>query len=311
MDMITKKRFIFILASAVLTLHPAALYAGNSSDLTPDRKIAVLLVNHGSRSATWRNALLELEKDVTPRLTETGVIGRVTTAFMEYTEPSIATRLRELDANGYTDVVLVPVFLTVSSHSFDDIPTIIGRKDDPHSLESLKIEKIERYTPKARVHITAMLDFGNLLKENILRRVKKLSTSPSSEGLVMIAYGDETYRKDWSRMLRSVGEHIKARAGIDAYSFGWCGHLVHYEPDSTTVAIQEVLAKRQTALVVPVLVAHDEMFQVRIIGDGIDRIPDHASRVRYKPDSILPDPRISRWVVDAVSEQLRGLLTVR
>lgn len=276
-----------------------------------DRKVAVLLVNHGSRSATWRNALLDLEKDVAPRLLRTGRIGHVTTAFMEYTEPSIATRMRELDAAGYSDVVLVPVFLTVSSHSFDDIPTIIGQKEDPHSLESLKLEKIERYTPKARVHITPMLDFGDLLRENILRRVMALSTEPSREALVMIAYGDDTYRKEWSRLLRSVGDHVNARAGIDAYSFGWCGHLVNYEPDSTAVAINEALAKKERALVVPVLVAHDEMFQVQIIGDGIKRVADHDGRVRYKPDSILPDPRISVWVVSAVEEQLRGLVTSR
>lgn len=45
----------------------------------------------------------------------------------------------------------------------------------------------------------------------------------------------------------------------------------HYSPDSTTVAINRVLKEKESALVVPVLVAHDEMFQVKIIGDGISR----------------------------------------
>ena len=33
-----------------------------SSGKNTGKKIGVLLVNHGSRSATWRNALLDLEK---------------------------------------------------------------------------------------------------------------------------------------------------------------------------------------------------------------------------------------------------------
>jgi hypothetical protein len=66
----------------------------------------------------------------------------------------------------------VPVFLTVSSHSFDDIPTIIGQKEDPQSMETLKLEKIERYTPRAKTHITPLLDFPGVMKQNIARRVR-------------------------------------------------------------------------------------------------------------------------------------------
>jgi sirohydrochlorin ferrochelatase len=93
------------------------------------------MVNHGSRSATWRQALLDLETEVKDSILAGGAIQGTKTAFMEYNEPSIATRLKEFDAEGYTDVILVPVFLTVSPHSFEDIPTIIGQKEDPQSLE--------------------------------------------------------------------------------------------------------------------------------------------------------------------------------
>ncbi len=169
--------------------------------------------------------------------------------------------MKEFDKEGYTDVIIIPVFLTVSPHSFDDIPTIIGQKEDPQSVEMLKIEKIERYTPKAKTHITPLLDFTDILQKNILRRTASLSKDPSKEGLVMIAYGDETYVKDWSNLLDKVGGYVKQNAGIETYSFGWCGHIAHYNPDSTTIAIQQVLAKKDKAIVMPVLVAHDEMFR--------------------------------------------------
>jgi sirohydrochlorin ferrochelatase len=78
---------------------------------------------------------------------------------MKYTEPSIATRLKELNAQRVTDIVLVRIFFTVSSHSFDGIPTIIGQKDNLHSREHIQLERIERYTPRARVHLTPLLDF--------------------------------------------------------------------------------------------------------------------------------------------------------
>ena len=280
----------------------------NNSVAGQAKKVGVLLVNHGSRSATWRQALLQLESNVKDSILTNGLIAETKTAFMEYTEPSIATQLKQFDAEGYSDVIIVPIFLTVSSHSFDDIPTIIGQKEDPQSLETLKIEKIERYTPKAKVTIAPLLDFAGVLKENILQRTKALSKESDEEGLVMIAYGDATYMKEWTELLTDVGKHVQQNAGIDQFSYGWCGHVAHYNPDSTTVAIKRVLSKKEKAITIPVLVAHDEMFQVKIIGDGIAKLGAAKSKVSYVPDSILPDKQIEKWVIDITSQYANKIL---
>jgi hypothetical protein len=290
-----------LLLSALLLLALVTLCA-NASEAGADKKIGVLLVNHGSRSETWRKSLLTLEDSVRPALMTNQAIKGIKTAFMEYTEPSIATRLKEFDAEGYTDIVIVPVFLTVSPHTFDDIPTIIGKKVDPQSLEMLKIEKIERYTPKAKVALAPNLDFPGVLKENILRRAKMLSSNPVDEGLVLIAYGDETYEKEWAALLAGVGDYVKTNTGISAFSHGWCGHVAHYDPTKTTRAIEEVLKTKRKAVVIPVLVAHDENFQIKIIGGGIAKVADHQSRVVYRPDSILPDSNIEQWVIRVASQ---------
>ncbi len=274
----------------------------NASSEQAETKIGVLLVNHGSHSPTWRQALLDLDSNVRETILEHAAIHDVKTGFMEYTEPSIATRMKEFDAEGFSDVIIVPIFLTVSSHSFDDIPTIIGQKMDPQSMETLKIEKIERYEAQARCHITPLLDFTEILQKNILRRVKAMAGSGSTEGLALIAYGDEGYNTEWSNLMDTVGTYILENTDVQNYSYNWCGHIAHYNPDSTTVAINEVLAESEKALVMPVLVAHDEMFQVKIIGNGISNIENHEEKVVYKPDAILPDENIEQWVIDIVSE---------
>ncbi|WP_428658812.1 sirohydrochlorin chelatase [Runella sp.] len=267
-----------------------------------DKKIGVLLVNHGSRSETWRNELLRLEKNVTDSILHSGDVKGLKTAFMEYTEPSIATRLKEFDKEGFTDIVIIPVFLTVSPHTFEDIPTIIGQKEDPESKEMLKLEKIERYTPKAKTHVTPTLDFTNVLKNNVLKRVTALSKEPEKEGLVLIGYGDEKYEKEWIDLFNNVAEFVKEKVGIDQHTYGWCGHIAHYSSDKTSEAINAVLAKKEKAVVIPVLVAHDEMFQIKIIGGGIEKVKDSKSKVSYKPDSILPDTDIEKWVTDVAKE---------
>jgi len=275
----------------------AGLTLGGNLQAAPESKTGVLLVNHGSRSKTWRNMLVDLEERVRPRLLTDDDIAAVKTAFMEYSEPSIATRLKEFDAEGFTDVILVPVFLTVSPHTFDDIPTIIGLKEDPQSLEMMRLEKIERYQPKARVTIGSRLDYPGLLKANVLRRVRALSADPKEEGLVLIAYGDETYEREWTALMNDLADYIRVETGIETHAHGWCGHIVRYSPGKTTEAIERVLATEKRALVIPLLVAHDESFQVKIIGGGISKVPDHRTRVVYRPDSILPDSNLEDWVV--------------
>jgi len=138
-----RKNWLFIFSTLVIL---GGVFAGitscgdsnaKPSDVqTIKQKIGILLVNHGSRSETWRQALLDLEGTVKDSILADSSVSGIKTAFMEYNEPSIATRLKEFDAEGYTDVIIVPVFLTVSPHSFDDIPTIIGQKEDPQSLEN-------------------------------------------------------------------------------------------------------------------------------------------------------------------------------
>lgn len=300
---------IVILFSEVeLRAHPGK---GERNEGSRGEKIGVLLVSHGSRSDAWRKSLLALEASVRESLLSIQNVRTIKSAFMEYEGPSIATQLREFDAEGFTDIIIIPVFLTVSPHSFDDIPTIIGKKEDPNSVQTLKVEQIERYTPRARTHITPLLDFSDMLRKNVLRRAKALSQNAGEEGLVMIAYGDETYKREWSELLSSVGEFVKQRSGILEYSFGWCGHLVHYDPQFTASAIEQVLAKRKKAIVIPVLVAPDEMFQVRIIGDGIAKVKENKTRVRYKPDSILPDRNVESWIVQVTTEFATDIRTTR
>jgi len=74
-----------------------------------------------------------------------------------------------------------------------------------------------------------------------------------------------------------------------------------------TVAINNALKKKDKAIVIPILVAHDEMFQVKIIGDGIAKVNDSKDRVIYKPDSILPDKNVQNWVINIANQYVNKI----
>ncbi|MFA7626771.1 MAG: CbiX/SirB N-terminal domain-containing protein [Candidatus Kapaibacterium sp.] len=270
------------------------------------QKIGVLLVSHGSHSAAWRKMLFAVEDSVKSEIMKNKSVQDIRSAYMEYNEPSIATRMKEFDEEGYTDVVIVPLFLTVSAHSFDDIPTIVGLKSSQSEIEKLKQERIEVYKSKANIKITPLLDFTEILGKNLANRVKQLSENPAEEGCILVAYGDEEYNKEWTALMNKMASVIEVETGINEFSHSWCGHIVHYETEPTTSAINSVLDKKKNAIVMPVLVAIDEMFQGQIIGDAIDKT-NKKSRIKYKPDSILPDKNLEQWVIEITNSYVNDI----
>ncbi len=267
-------------------------------------KIGVLLVNHGSVSKNWRSMLLDVEKSVTADIKSDGRVSDVRTAFMEYTEPSIATQLKAFDAEGYDEVVIVPIFLTISSHTNSDIPNICGLANNPDVQKELAAEKIEVYRAKAKVTVAPLLDYPSVLKKNIARRVAALSDQSGDEGVALIAYGDASFNQQWEELVEDIGKYLKVQTGIGSISYGWCGHLVRYSSEPTKKAIEKVLELEKKAIVIPVLVANDEYFQGEIIQNGVNAIEQHEDRVAYKQDAILPDANINKWVVNITKEMV-------
>ncbi|MBK8968934.1 MAG: CbiX/SirB N-terminal domain-containing protein [Saprospiraceae bacterium] len=270
-------------------------------------KTAVLLVNHGSHSKLWRDMLLDLENEVKDKLLAHPKISEVRTAFMEYNEPSIATRMKEFDQEGYDDVIVVPIFLTVSSHYSHDIPVILGTSADPKAKEyMIGKEKIEVYKPKARVSITPPLDYTTLLKKNVERRVKALSAEASNEGVLLVAYGDADYNQQWEEMVEEIGKYLKVKTGHESIAYAWCGHLVNYSTEPTQNGIKKLFELEDKVLVIPVLVANDPYFQNDIIQKAVDDVEGAAS-VKYVQDAILPDKNLNDWVVDIATQTANNL----
>ncbi len=299
------------LINSLLVLSALVLFACSptskekSNQENTAKKIGVLLVNHGSVAKSWRQMLLDVEDQVKEEILSNTKISKVTTAFMEYTEPSIATRMKEFDDEGFDEVIVVPIFLTVSSHYSHDIPVILGISADPNAKDyMIGKEKIEVYKAKARVSITPPLDYSTLLKKNIERRVNALSKDAENEGVLLVAYGDAQYNQQWEEMVDEIGKYLKIKTGHESIAYSWCGHLVGYSIDPTVDGIEQLLELEDNVIVIPVLVGNDPYFQKDIIQKAVDQV---SGNVLYVQDAILPDANLNKWVVDISNKSVEGL----
>lgn len=294
--------------TAALVLYGCGQPAGPSG--TPvakkEPKIGVLLVNHGSRQKAWRDMLVDVEKAVDDRLLALPRVKGVKTAFNEYTDPSVAQQMKAFDDEGFDEVIVLPLFLTVGGHVVNDIPNLVGVKNDPKALEALPKEGVPVYRPKARVTLLETIDSTEFLKANILRRTKSLlkDGDPGKYGVTLAAYGDHLYNQQWEALMGDLAQHLKANLGIDAINYAWSGHLVNYSIEPTRNAINQILAEKEKDIVISVYVAYDKMFQKDIIGEAV-RKSDRPQDVLYnETEAILPDENLNNWVVDTIEETL-------
>ena len=296
-----KKLSLLIILSFLVLL----VSCGKETPKKDVKKIGVLLVNHGSVAKSWRKMLLNVEEQVKEEILSNPKISKVTTAFMEYTEPSIATRMREFDNEGFDEVIVIPIFLTVSSHYSHDIPVILGVSADPKAKEyMIGKEKIDVYKPKARVSIAPPLDYSTILKKNIERRVKALSEDPGNEGVLLVAYGDAQYNQQWEEMVDSIGKYLKIKTGHSSIAYSWCGHLVGYSQEPTVKGIEKLMELEDKVIVIPVLVGNDPYFQKEIIQKAVDMV---KGNVAYTQDAILPDENLNKWVIDITNKTAESL----
>jgi hypothetical protein len=228
---------------------------------------------------------------------------------MEYTEPSIATQLRAFDEAGIERIIAVPILLTISDHSFDDIPTICGLAHDPDRIAELTAEGIEIHRPQGEISFAPLLDFSDLVRRNLSRRLRAIlgrsgdGPGRPRTGLALIGYGSAEFDDDWNRFFGEIRAFAETELEIDSTAHAWCGHLVHYNRRPTIAAIDGLLAECERVIVMPIFVAYDPMFQNSIIGGAVKRSAA-PERVLYRGDAILPEPAVGRWVVDVTRSMI-------
>jgi hypothetical protein len=215
--------------------------------------------------------------------------------------------MKAFDAEGFDEVIIVPLFISVSAHTNTDIPHIVGLTHDLKAVERLRErENIEVYKPRAKVTITSTLDATVFLTKNIITRTKRLLKDADGKnfGVTLAAYGDIAFNEQWEGLMTSVGKSLMAETGIDMVNYAWSGHLVNYSIDPTKNAINQVLAKKKEDILISVYVAYDFMFQTDVIGKAAKNA-DRPKDVRYtEMEAILPDADLNNWVVEIVNETL-------
>ena len=155
---------------------------------------------------------------------------------------------------------------------------------------------LEREDRSLRLGPSCLVDFAARRPDGAWL-VEELQADDSGDDMsvLLVGYGDQAFGQQMQATMEGIGRYLKIKTDIDTVGYAFCGELVDYSGEPIVEAIKELLQLEEEVLVVPVLLGVDEMLQTNTIEAAVNAIPT-ASRVRYAPTAVLPDPKVNEWL---------------
>lgn len=270
-------------------------------------KSAVVVIAHGHVMESWRKPVLALEETVRTRLDERKItdFDYVRVAMMEYTEPSVASVMRDCEKEGIDTVFALPLFIAPSSHSEEDLPNILGLKFIPQVREELKEEGTEFVRTGMKIVLGPTMYSTDILEKAMYDRVMAMSKDPENEAVVFLAHGDPERIGFWDNLLQRTSEYIKENSRI-GYTDGELVAMGMHMADDLTEILGKAAGRKKRVLVQGVYLTSNVKSMAERIGMPKRQEPLEKEGVEivYGGQGILPESTdlVSDWIIDRAME---------
>ena len=294
-----KIKFILILVVGFLLV--------SSERVCAKEKLGLVIIAHGSPMKEWNTPVLKIEEEVRNIMSKRkdNPFSEVKIALMEFNEPSINTVVKAMEAKGIDKIYAIPLFIAPSGHSVYDVPAILGLYSDKKMTETLTEEGITIVDTKIKITVGPTLNSGDILKNIMLDKVKVLSTDPGSESVVLLAHGDANFEPIWDSLCREIGSYICAGAGIKHFNYAFVGVGQSFAAKGAPIILKASDKYRNTIVIGLYLSMGVERMALNTAGKGMMAI--EGKNLVFAKQGLLPDRRISRWIVERAMEYAGGL----
>ncbi|BBH22621.1 hypothetical protein Back11_39660 [Paenibacillus baekrokdamisoli] len=281
-------------------------------------KPGVLVISHGSREAEWvrlvdeavaavsssdavrRSTSEQLEngREVRKKLTIGGVPVPVVSSFLEIVEGRlIQDGIDQLEAEGITDLYVLPFFVSSGSTHVDDIAQAFGQPPVSMRREG-ELERF-RWHADTRIHFGQPINDDEAIAELLHANIRELIETPERERLLLVAHGSREagFYGRWREGMTLLAERMRELGGFAG------ADIAMLLPNQAACVMKAVQRKRpDEAIIVVPLFLSDGYFTRTVIPMRLDGLI-----YRYNGRAMLPHPCVTRWMERQINEWLVGL----
>lgn len=175
--------------------------------------LGLVLISHGSPMEEWNKNQMELREKVEKLVASKGIFKSVKWGWLEFAKPDVADACYELEAEGVSRIISVPIFISTSSHSMRDIPNALGISFHPIQDEN----STHRYKGSVPVTNTTCLDHGSVLVDIVSDSAKNIAqehaADQDSSAIIVLSHGDGC-EHFWGHMNERIRIAIVEKTGI-------------------------------------------------------------------------------------------------
>lgn len=250
------------------------------------KKPGVLIISHGSQEQIWVDSV----DDAIAQLNLPEAMP-VEAGFLELVEGRlIQDGIDRLEAQGVTDLLVVPLFVSSGSTHVDEIEYAIGAKDAP-----------ERETDLEPFHVTAKVHFGYPVDNDpdiavmVWDKVKSLSQKPEQETILLVGHGSirDGFRQRWEAGIASLAERVREVSGVAHTDYALLN------PESVYDKAKYWSEERGSRVIVAPLFLSAGYFTMNVIPERLKDL-----NYAYSGETLLPHSLLGQWL----ERQIRILL---
>lgn len=274
-------------------------------------KNALVVIAHGSPMPSWRKPVLDMENIVRQKLASHPVKGidYMRVALMEYTEPSVATVVKDCVAQGADTIFALPLFIAPSSHTEEDLPNIFGMKYNKYVRADLAEEKTELLHTNIPIVLGPTFYYSYVLEKAMMQRIKEMSKDEANEAVIFLAHGDPERIGFWNMMLGHVQKYTKANSKI-TYTDAKQIEMGHDFSNELLPMLQKAAKSKKRILVQGIYLTSDvkRMADRHQMTEKQTKLTKKGVEIVYSDKGILPasSDLIADWIIEEASDWIKN-----
>ncbi len=239
----------------------------------------VLVISHGSRDEGW----VQLVEDAVNAVQVPDAMP-IYASYLELVEGKlIQDGIYSLEAQGVTDIIVVPLFVSSGSTHIDEISYALGVIAEPVLETDMELLDI-----RARIHFTSPIDDHPDIAAILYGKIAELSESPEEEILLLVGHGskEDGFHQKWRQGLTQLAERVRTLGGFAE------ADIAMLLPDQLAEKMAWWAREKPTyKVIVAPLFLSEGYFTHKVIPSRLE-----GFTYKYHGRALLPSPQISKWM---------------